>query len=58
VEKPVAASADTDLSKAARKRLAAVLAELNPASGKTDIDGDPRTKNRDGNKKVKKNQRK
>ncbi len=58
VEKPVAASADTDLSKAARKRLAAVLAELNPAAGKTDIDGDPRTKNRDGNKKVKKNQRK
>jgi arylsulfatase A len=58
VEKPVAASADTDLSKAARKRLAAVLAQLNPAAGKTDIDGDPRTKNRDGNKKVKKNQRK
>jgi len=58
VEKPVAVSADTDLSKAARKRLAAVLAELNPAAGKTDIDGDPRTKNRDGNKKVKKNQRK
>ena len=36
VEKPVAASADTDASKAARARLTAVLAELNPAAGKTD----------------------
>ncbi|MBI3881355.1 MAG: sulfatase-like hydrolase/transferase [Verrucomicrobia bacterium] len=36
VEKPVAASADTDASKAARARLTAVLAELNPAGGKTD----------------------
>ena len=35
VEKPVAASADTDVSKAARARLTAVLAELNPAGGKT-----------------------
>jgi arylsulfatase A len=57
VEKPVAADDDSEMSKAARKRLAAVLAELNPAAGKTDADGDPRTKNRDGNKKVKKNQR-
>ncbi|GDY21679.1 arylsulfatase [Verrucomicrobiota bacterium] len=36
VEKPVAASADTDASKAARERLTKVLAELNPAGGKTD----------------------
>ncbi len=36
VEKPVAPSADTDTRKAARARLAAVLAELNPAGGKTD----------------------
>jgi arylsulfatase A len=35
VEKPVAASADTEVSKAARARLTAVLAELNPAGGKT-----------------------
>ena len=34
-EKPVAASEDTETSKAARARLAAVLAELKPASGKT-----------------------
>jgi len=36
VEKPVAAAADTAASKAARQRLTAVLAELNPAAGKTD----------------------
>lgn len=36
VEKPVATGADTDASKAARARLTAVLAELNPAGGKTD----------------------
>lgn len=36
VEKPVAADADTDASKAARARLTAVLADLNPAGGKTD----------------------
>ena len=36
VEKPVAASADTEVSKAARVRLTAVLAELNPSGGKTD----------------------
>ena len=36
VETPIAASADTDTSKAARARLTAVLAELNPAAGKTD----------------------
>ncbi len=39
VEKPVAASAYTDASKAARGRLTAVLAELNPAGGKTDGEG-------------------
>ncbi len=36
VEKPVAAAADTGASKAARARLTAVLAELNPAGGKSD----------------------
>src|SRR5207247_10584287 len=39
VEKPVAAGADTDASKTARARLTAVLAELNPAGGKTDGGG-------------------
>ena len=39
VEKPVATSADTDASKAARARLTAVLADLNPAGGKTDGQG-------------------
>ena len=38
-EKLVAPEADTPRSKAARLRLAAVLAELNPAGGKTDIAG-------------------
>ena len=46
VEKPVAPEADTDRSKAARQRLSAVLAELNPAGGKTDRDGDGRRKDR------------
>ena len=36
VEKPVAATGDSETSKAARQRLAAVLAELNPAGGRTD----------------------
>ena len=35
VEKPVAATADTDASKSARERLTKVLADLNPAAGKT-----------------------
>jgi arylsulfatase A len=35
-EKPVAAAADTEASKTARARLTAVLADLNPAAGKTD----------------------
>jgi arylsulfatase A len=39
VEKFVAAAADTDASKAARQRLAAVLADLKPAAGKTDEGG-------------------
>jgi hypothetical protein len=42
VEKLVAADADTDQSKAARQRLSAALAELNPAAGKTDRDGEGR----------------
>lgn len=36
VEKPVAADADTEASKAARARLSKVLADLNPAAGKSD----------------------
>ena len=39
VEKPVSPQADTEQSKAARQRLSAALAELNPAGGKTDHDG-------------------
>jgi len=45
VETPVAPAADTDQSKAARQRLRAALAELNPAGGKTDRGGEgPRNK--------------
>lgn len=36
VEKPIAAAADTEASKAARARLSAALKELNPAGGKQD----------------------
>ncbi len=36
VEKPFAPGSDTEASKSARARLTAVLAELNPAGGKTD----------------------
>lgn len=36
VEKAVAPAAETDAAKAARQRLSAALAELNPAGGKTD----------------------
>jgi arylsulfatase A len=39
VEKPVAPQTDTDQSKASRQRLAAALAELNPAAGKIDREG-------------------
>ena len=42
VEKPVAPEADTEASKAARQKLTAVLAELNPAAGKTDPGGGKR----------------
>lgn len=42
-EKPIAAEADTEASKAARARLTAVLAELNPAAGKSDA-GDGKKK--------------
>ena len=52
VEKSVAASADTEASKAARARLTAVLAELDPAGGKTDSDGGGKN-----NKKAKKAKR-
>lgn len=41
-EKPVPADADTDASKAARSRLKTILAELNPAAGKTDVGGGKR----------------
>ena len=51
VEKPVAAAADTEASKAARARLTAILKELNPAGGKLDeVDA--------AAKQAKKNQRK
>ena len=39
VEKEVAATDDTEESSAARKCLAAALADLNPAAGKTDKEG-------------------
>jgi len=51
VEKPVAATADTDASKAARARLTAVLADLHPAAGKTDGAGGAKK----AGKKAKKN---
>lgn len=41
VEKAIAPEADTEQSKAARKRLAAALTELNPAAGKADRGGNP-----------------
>jgi arylsulfatase A-like enzyme len=52
-EKLVAAAADTEASKAARARLAAVLAQLNPAGGIPDGgDGTGRHANRDRKKKA------
>lgn len=39
IEKPMPVNDDTEVSKAARIRLTAVLAELNPAGGKTDGGG-------------------
>jgi hypothetical protein len=51
-EKRVDASTDTETSKAARTRLASVLAELNPAGGIPDTgDGTGRHANRDRKKK-------
>jgi arylsulfatase A len=44
VEKPVPPDADTEASKVARKRLTEVLAELNPAAGKSDPGGGGKTK--------------
>lgn len=41
-EKPVPADADTDGTKAARSRLKTILAELNPAAGKSDAGGGKR----------------
>ena len=38
-EKPIAAESDTETTKAERQRLTAALAELNPAAGKIDGDG-------------------
>lgn len=54
VEKPVDATADTDASKAARARLTVVLAELNPAGGKSDGGGagGKARQNRPGRKKA------
>lgn len=53
VEKPVDAAADTEDSKAARTRLTAVLAELNPAAGKSDPGGEKGEKPRKKKKKKK-----
>ena len=50
-EKLIAASADTDASKAARARLAAALAKLNPAGGILD-DGDGTGRHADKSKKA------
>ena len=51
VEKLVEPAADTDASKAARTRLTAVLAELNPAAGKADPGGEKGEKPRKKKKK-------
>jgi hypothetical protein len=53
VEKPIAPSADTEASKAARARLTAVLADLNPAAGKIDGAGGKKAKKGKGKKKSK-----
>jgi arylsulfatase A len=50
-EKPVADTADTAESKAARERLTKVLAELNPAGGKTDRTGGANRPGNGGRKK-------
>jgi hypothetical protein len=53
VEKPVAAADDSEASKAARARLTAALAGLNPAAGKTDgSDGKGAKKKKNRKKKA------
>lgn len=54
VEKPVSADSDTEASKAARARLTAVLANLNPAGGKGDADGGGKKMRKGKGKKKKK----
>ena len=52
LEKPVATSADSEESKAARARLTTVLAELNPAGGETDdVKGQTAKKKKRGERK-------
>lgn len=46
VEKPIDSANDTQQSKAARRRLSGVLAELNPAAGKKDRESDAPSNNR------------
>ena len=53
VEKPVAATADTEASKVARERLTKILVELNPAAGKADGAGKA-AKGKKGERKKKK----
>ena len=53
VEKPIAKDADTPASKAARARLTATLAELNPADGKTDQGGGAKKAAKKAKKKAK-----
>jgi arylsulfatase A len=50
-EKLVATAADTAESKAARERLSKVLAELNPAGGKTDVGGGKKSGQAGGKRK-------
>lgn len=54
VEKLISPTDDTDASKAARTRLTAVLAELNPAAGKGDDDGSGKKMRKDKKGKGKK----
>ncbi len=55
-EKPVAVADDTADSKAARERLTKVLAELNPAAGKTDDTRGPGNANKKKKRAQRKNQ--
>jgi arylsulfatase A len=52
-EKPVLPAADTEASRAARERLTKVLAELNPAGGKTDGTGKGKDAKRERKRKKK-----